>query len=98
MREAYLVEEFRYCTGANGHVVERAVREPVLHRVVSPTNLIERTRRFFELQMSNAESRSALQFDGVRIIRVSDGQVVFKAAVGDQWDALHKPPQGDLKP
>jgi hypothetical protein len=98
VREAYLVEEFRYCAEANGHVVERSVREPVLHRVVSPTNLIERTRRFFELQMSNAESRSALQFDGLRIVRVSDAQVVFKATVGDQWDAMHKPPQADLQP
>jgi len=91
MRQAYLVEEFRYSAEANGQVVERRVREPVVHVVGATNTLIERTREFFELQMSNAPSPSALPFDGVRIIRESDGEVIFKATVREYWNGAQKP-------
>jgi hypothetical protein len=91
MRQPYLVEEFRYSAEANGQVVERRVREPVIHVVASPDTLIERTRKFFELQMSNAPSPSALPFDGVRIVRESDGEVVFRATVREFWDGAQRP-------
>jgi len=94
MRQAYLVEEFRYLAEGNGRIVERAVREPTVHVVGNPTNLIERTKRFFELQISNATSPSALRFGGVRIVRDSDGEIIFRATVREFWDAIHTPNSG----
>ena len=90
MRQAYLVEEFRFHSEADGQIVERPVREPEVHLVNSQIILIERTKTLFEFQVANAPRRSALSFDGIKIIRDRDRKVVFKLTVREYWDALEK--------
>jgi hypothetical protein len=77
LREAHFVEEFRREKDGS----ERAIREPAPHYVGNETPLVARTNSLFEMQIRNARSQSALRFDGLRIIRERDGQVVFRRTV-----------------
>jgi hypothetical protein len=91
MRQAYLVEEFRFHTEADGQIVERPLREPEVHLVNGQANLIERTKELFEFQINDAPRRSAIPFDGIKIIRDRDRKVVFRVTVTEYLDAPKKP-------
>jgi hypothetical protein len=88
VRQTYFVEEFRREKDGS----ERAVREPVRHYTRNETVLVARTNSLFEMQIKNARSRSALRFDGLRIIRERDGKVVFERRVRELWEAPERPP------
>jgi hypothetical protein len=94
VRKTYVIEYFRYeQRNGEGGVMEAPfdVRRERTNNIAA---LIDEVKDHFDMLMAFAQSRGGPNFDGVRILEESSGEILFRLTTRENWLSRPKPPLG----